>query len=87
MLGHFNPSAIEDEIYEIMDDYETEGLDLYNYGLTDAISDFFSKQHPATEYNLVCSNWPDEAGGTCAVAWVESGHPHLIMFDYKYSIS
>lgn len=83
MLGHFNPSKIEDELYSIMDDYETEGTDLFNYGVTDAIADYLLN-HAKVEYQLCCSNWPDETGGTCGVSWVENGHPHLILFDYKY---
>ena len=86
MKGKFFPSYIEDEIYEIMDDYETEGMDLFNYGLTEAIVDFFEKQYPNVEYQVGCSEWPDASGGVCGVSWMENNHPHLIMFDYKYAV-
>lgn len=83
MLGNFNPSMIVNEIYDILDTYETEGLDLYNYGATDAIADYLNNYFKG-EYQLACSDWPNEEGGVCAVAFVDGGHPHLIMFDYKY---
>ena len=84
MLGNFHPSEIENEIYSIMDDYETEGLDIYNYGVTDAIADYLTN-HAKVEYQLCCSEWPDETGGVCGVAFLDQGHTHLIMFDYKYN--
>lgn len=83
MLGNFNPSTIVNDIYTILDDYETEGLDLYNHGAIDAITDFLTTQ-ARVEYLLDCSEWPDENGGVCAVAFVDGGHPQLVIFDYKY---
>jgi hypothetical protein len=54
MLGtKFHPSYIEDEIYEIMDDYIV-GSDTYEAGLVDAISDFFTN-YKDTEWQLGCS--------------------------------
>ena len=42
MLGNtkFYPSFIEDEIYEMMDDYML-GIETYDEGLVSAITDFF----------------------------------------------
>lgn len=84
MLGNFNPSAIVDEIYSILDDYETEGPDLYNFGATDAIADYLGN-HLSIEYNLCCSDWPNKKGGICAASLVDCGHPQLVMFEYKYN--
>ena len=86
MRGKFFPSEIENEIYDIMDDYETEGMDLFNYGLTEALADFFEKEYPDVEYQIGCSEWPNAEGGVCALSWMESNHPHLVMFDYKYAV-
>ena len=83
MLGTFNPSFTANEIYDMMDDYETHGCDLYDHGLCDAIADYLAN-HAHIEYNLCCSDWPNEEGGVCAVTFVDGGHPQLIMFDYKY---
>lgn len=83
MLGNFNPSTIVNEIYSILDDYETEGIDLYNYNVTEAIADYLTN-HLKIEYLLCCSEWPNEEGGVCSVAFVDHGHPQLVMFDYKY---
>ena len=84
MLGEFHASAIVNKIYDILDDYETEGLDLYNFGATDAIVDYLAN-YVKVEYQLACSEWPNEEGGVCSVASVDCGHPQLVMFDYKYN--
>ena len=84
MLGEFHASTIVNDIYDILDEYETEGLDLYNFGVTDAIADFLAN-YVKVEFQLACSDWPNEEGGSCAVAFIEGGYPHLVMFDYKYS--
>lgn len=84
MLGEFRPSEIYNEICDILDGYETEGNDLYNYGAVDAITDYLTN-YAGVEYNLACSDWPNEEGGVCAVSFVEFGFPHLVMFDYKYN--
>lgn len=83
MLGNFNPSTTVNEIYTILDSYETEGLDLYNYGAVEAIIDFLTN-YVRVEYLIDCSEWPNEEGGACAVSFVEDGHPQLVLFDYKY---
>ena len=83
MLGEFHPSMIINKVYSILDSYETEGLDLYNFGATDAIADFLTN-HARVEFQLVCSDWPNKEGGACAVAFVDNGHPQLVLFDYKY---
>lgn len=83
MLGSFNPSKIVDEIYSIMDDYETHGCDLYDYGVVNAIADCLTNYYHI-EYNLCCSHWPNEEGGVCAIAFVDCDHPQLVMFDFKY---
>ena len=84
MLGNtkFNPSFVEDEIYEMMDDY-VEGSDLYNEGLVSAVTDFLTNYNPGVEWNLGCSEWPNCSGGSCFVSWIENGHLHMIAFDYK----
>ena len=82
MLGPFNPSAIVNEIYDIMEDYEI-GVETYAYDVTDAITEYFTN-NLKMEYNLCCAEWPNEEGGVCAVAFIDNGHPQLIMFDYKY---
>ena len=84
MLGNekFYPSAIEDEIYEMMDDYML-GIEIYEEGLVNAISDFLSNHCPNIKWQLGCSEWPDCSGGACFVSWIEADHLHMIGFDYK----
>ena len=84
MFGNtkFHPSFIEDEIYEMMDDYIV-GSDTYEEGLVSAVTDFLTNYAPVVEWNLACSEWPNCSGGVCYVSWIENGHLHMIGFDYK----
>ena len=70
------------EFYSIMDDYETEGLDLYNYGLIEALQDMFYSHKVDFKYDTI--EWGNEQGGTCAFSWIENNTPQLIMFEFKY---
>ena len=72
------------EVYSILDDYETEGCDLYNYGAIGAIGDFFKTARPQIKWVCDVSEWPNEEGGVCAIAWVEDNKPYLVMFDFKF---
>ena len=83
MLGsNFYPSQIENQIYEIMEDYIL-GSDTYEEGLVDAITDYFINYHPTSEWKLACAPWLNVSGGVCSVCWIEDGHVHMVMFDYK----
>ena len=82
MIGNFNPSKILNEIYTILDDYETEGLDLYNESAVDAIMDYLNN-YAKVEFLFCCSPWPNNEGGVCVTSFVEDGHPQLVVFDYK----
>lgn len=82
MLGNLNPSTIATKIYDIMDDYEI-AIDVFDYGAVDAVVDYLTN-HIHVEYNLACSDWPNEEGGVCAIAFIDAGHPQLVMFDYEY---
>ena len=85
MLGtDFYPSAIEQEIYDRMEDY-TAGCDLYYEVFVDVVANYFTKEAAprVKEWLLNCSSWPDESGGVCAVSWIElDNHMHMVMFDY-----
>lgn len=83
MLGNFNPSEIIDEIFTIMDDYETEGMGIYNYGVTDAIIDYLAN-YVKVEWLCNCSVWPNGEGGICSIGFVDNGHPQLVVFEYRY---
>ena len=79
----FYPSAITNRIYEFLDLYETEGLDLYNVAAIDAIEDYLKSID--VEHEVSTTEWPDEEGGVCGIAFVDGGRPHLVMFEYKYN--
>ena len=83
MLGKFNPSPVVDEIYAMLDDYETHGTGLYDHGAVDAIIDYL-ENYAKVEWVCACEPYPNEEGGVCSFAIVDCGHPQLVMFDYKY---
>lgn len=84
MIGNYRiySSQIEDDIYELMEEYMC-GIDIYEYILTDAIADYFLEHRPIVEWKLACTQWPNCEGGACAISWVEDGNLNMIMFDYK----
>ena len=81
MKGNFHPSKIENQIYSFMENYSI-GIDVYSHKLTLKLVDWFNSLD--LEFQLECAIDEDEEGGVCAVAFVDEGYPHLIMFDYKY---
>ena len=82
MLGNFNPSAIVNKVYDIMENYEIK-VDTYEHRVTDAIANYFENSLHV-EYLICCSDWPNEEGGVCAISFIDCGHPQLIVFDYEY---
>ena len=81
MKGNFHPSKIENQIYSLMEDYSI-GTDVYSHKLTLKLVDWFNSL--GLEFQLECAIDEDAEGGVCAVAFVDEGYPHLIMFDYEY---
>lgn len=81
MKGNFHPSKIENQIYTFMEDYSV-GTDVYSHKLTLKLVDWFNSM--GLEFQLECAIDEDAEGGVCAVAFVDEGYPHLIMFDYEY---
>lgn len=79
----FYPSTITNRIYELLDEYETEGLDLYNAAAVDVIDNYLDSID--VEHEVCTNDWPNEEGGVCGVAFIDGDHPHLVMFDYKYN--
>ena len=81
MKGNFHPSKIENQIYTFMEGYSI-GTDVYSHKLTLKLVDWFNSL--GLEFQLECAIDEDAEGGVCAVAFVDEGYPHLIMFDYEY---
>ena len=82
MLNTFYPSAITTHIYDILEGYEIK-TDVYESGAIDAIADYLDN-YLKVEHQIYRSDWPNEEGGVCGVAFIDKDHPQLIMFDYKY---
>ena len=79
----FYPSEVANRIYEFLDLYETEGLDLYNAAAVDDVDKYLDSI--GVEHEVSISEWIDEEGGACGIAFIDGGHPHLVMFDFKYN--
>ena len=81
----FYPSYIEDHIYEVMEDH-LMGFDLYDSDLIEDLEPYFKDLHEHTglEYVIHQSPYPIcEDGGTVEIAWIESGHLHMVGWAYK----
>ena len=83
MKGNFHPSKIENQIYSLMEDYSI-GTDLYSHKLTLKLVDWFNSLGLEFQLECVIDEDGEGEGGVCAVAFVDEGYPHLIMFDYEY---
>lgn len=81
-MNKFYPSVLTNEIYSIMEDYETEGLDLYNIGAISAISNYLRQMN--VDFVMNKSDWPNEEGGVACFCFDEDEHLQMVMFDYKY---
>lgn len=66
------------EIYEILDNYEVRGIDLYSPAAISAIKDYLKD----TPYNF--SNIEVDEGGICAFSFIENQEPQLIMFEWRW---
>lgn len=84
MTGHSRPSYLVNEIYNIMEDYETEGIDTYDYRVINAIIDYLTNECHTDKYQMSYNVWPNMIGGYCSIAVVDNDYPFLIAFDYKY---
>lgn len=82
MIGtKWAPSIIENTLYDIMEGYEI-GFELYEYDAVKEIIEYFNRK-PDIQWQLTCSEWPNETGGVCSVSFIDTGTLHLITFDYK----
>lgn len=80
MLGKFNPSYILCDIYDIMLDREIR-MGVYDKKLFNEIIDFLESKN--VEY-LACVTERDcDWQLTASIAFVEDGHPQLIVYDYE----
>ena len=78
----WKPSEIKNALYDIMDDYEI-GVDLYEEGVVDAITDFFENYRADVHWDTENNSWPNEAGFCHVFTWLEDGNIQMIMFDCR----
>lgn len=90
MLGTVNiPTITEVNLENICEKYlieEESRVDLgefvCRFAATDEVTNYFNNNAVITEWQLGCSDWPNEAGGCCFVSWIE--HGHLCSFSFNY---
>lgn len=84
----FHPSAIEDEIYDILDsspDYIVSSSD-YTQEAIEKVMEFMSEKAMSNgmEYDIIDDTHPDEEGGSVSICWIENGHLHHIVLNYRH---
>lgn len=84
----FHPSAIEDEIYNILNsspDYIVSSK-AYTQVAIDKIIDFMSEKAKSNnmEYDIIDDTYPNEEGGSVSISWIENSHLHHIVINYRY---
>lgn len=83
----FNPSVIEDRIYDLMTEPENIfGSELYSMNLLTDVVNMLQEEFPNVEWEAFASPTREKDNYTMSFAWVENGHVHLIGWDYKEEI-
>lgn len=80
----FHPSLIEDRIYDILDsnpDY-LYSSEVYWKNAQDPIIEYL--EVTGVQGSMIASCWQNMEGETTSIAWIEDGHLHHIMLDFKY---
>lgn len=84
----FHPSAIEDEIYDILDsspDHIVSSND-YTQEAIEKVIEFMSEKalDNGMEYDIIDDTHPDAEGGSVSICWIEDGHLHHIVLSYRH---
>ena len=86
MLGTVNIpySKIEEDIENICVEYGHGGYDVMTCDeiAVGKIIEYFQSKPASQQWNLSCSEWPNEKGGACFISWVEEGRLCGYGFDY-----
>ena len=85
--ANFHPSAIEDEIYDILDsspDHIVSSSD-YTQEAIEKVIKFMSEEAKSSgmEYDIIDDTHPDAEGGSVSICWIETGHLHHIVLSYR----
>lgn len=87
--ANFHPSAIEDEIYDILNsspDYLVSSCDYTHEAVEEIIAFMYEKSKSnGMEYDIIDAPHPDEVGGSVSICWIEAGHLHHIVLSYRYN--
>ena len=84
----FHPSAIEDEIYDILDSSSEFIVSSSDYApdAIDKVMEFMAEkaENDGVEYDIIDDPHPDAAGGSLSICWIEDGHLHHIVLTYRH---
>lgn len=79
----FYPSAIENEIYNILDsdpEFIVSSKE-YTQEAIAAVVEYLNTYKG--EWSLIDDLYPDEDGGSVSICWIECGHLHHIVLNYS----
>lgn len=85
--ANFHPSAIEDEIYDILNsspDHIVSSSD-FTQGAIEKVIEFMYEKAKSNGmvYDIIDDSHPDEEGGSVSICWIEAGHLHHIVLSYR----
>ena len=80
----FYPSAIENEIYNILDsdpEFIVSSKEYTSQAIA-AVVEYLNTYKG--EWSLIDDLYPNEEGGSVSICWIENSHLHHIVINYKY---
>lgn len=81
----FHPSVIEDTIYDICDENEGEYIaSSHEYERTVGPAIMAYLENCCVEFNMIEDPYPNMAGASLSICWIEDGHLHHIVLNLKY---
>ena len=81
--NEFHPSAIEDGIYEICDEVDY-CISSHEYDRTVGPAIMAYLENCCVEFNMIEDPYPNMAGASLSICWIEDGHLHHIVLNLKY---
>lgn len=79
----FHPSMIEDTIYEICDEHDY-CISSHEYDRTVGPAIMAYLENCCVEFNMIEDPYPNMAGASLSICWIEDGHLHHIVLNLKY---
>ena len=81
-MKNFHPSAIEDQIYDILDSDPEFIVSTKEY-TSKAIEAVIEHMNTLSiEWSVIDDSYPNEEGGFVSICWIEDSHLHHIVLNY-----